>query len=49
VRRVPGWGRLDFNMYSGSMPVSKDKELFYVYVEAEEEPSKAPVVLWLTG
>lgn len=50
VRSLPGWGKLSTRLYSGEVPISKDKAMFYALVEADcRRPEEAPVVLWLTG
>ncbi|CCD64385.1 Carboxypeptidase [Caenorhabditis elegans] len=35
--------------YAGYLSISDVKQLFYWYVESEESPETAPVVLWLNG
>lgn len=35
--------------YAGYLPISGKKQLFYWYIESEESPSTAPLVLWLNG
>lgn len=52
VRDMPGWGKLDSDVFSGSITVdeARGRSLFYVFVTAEEgDPSQLPVVLWLNG
>lgn len=51
VASLPGFGSLrsTCRLFSGEVPISKDKALFYALVEAERRPRDAPVVLWLTG
>ena len=50
VRWLPGWDALyGLRLFSGSLPITKHKALFYSFVEAERRPRDAPVVLWLTG
>ena len=51
VHELPGWGKLTTRLYSGEVPISKDKAMFYALVEAEGccHADDAPVVLWLTG
>ncbi|PRW58008.1 serine carboxypeptidase-like 34 [Chlorella sorokiniana] len=50
VHSLPGWGKLSTRLYSGEVPISKDKAMFYALVEADcRHPEDAPVVLWLTG
>lgn len=38
-------------MYSGYLNVDKSgsKQLHYIYLEAQTEPSKAPILIWLNG
>eukprot|EP00882_Tetradesmus_deserticola_P028720 GHRQ01031998.1.p1 GENE.GHRQ01031998.1~~GHRQ01031998.1.p1 ORF type:complete len:219 (+),score=62.62 GHRQ01031998.1:114-770(+) len=42
---------LDFNMFSGYVTVDEaaGRALFYVFAEAREAPSEAPLLLWLNG
>ena len=50
MRSLPGWGKLSTRLYSGEVPISKDKAMLYALVEADcRRPEEAPVVLWLTG
>eukprot|EP00887_Chlorella_sp_A99_P001282 scaffold14.g1282.t1 len=50
VRKLPGWGKTaPVRMHSGYVRVAEERELFYVFVEAEEAPKDAPLILWLTG
>jgi hypothetical protein len=38
-----------FCQYSGYIPVSPSKRLFYWMTEAQHDPENAPLVLWLNG
>lgn len=51
IDSVPGFdGDLPSKHYAGYIPVgTSGKRLFYYLVEAESDPSNAPVVLWLNG
>ena len=50
IKELPGWeGPLPSKQYSGFLDASPQHHLHYVFVEAEREPAKAPVVLWLNG
>lgn len=50
MQSLPGWGRLSTRLYSGEVPISKHKAMFYALVEADcRRPEDVPVVLWLTG
>uniref|UniRef100_A0A0D9VUP4 Carboxypeptidase n=1 Tax=Leersia perrieri TaxID=77586 RepID=A0A0D9VUP4_9ORYZ len=52
VSELPGQpGRADFDQYAGYVTVSatSGKALFYYFVEAAEDPSTKPLVLWLNG
>ncbi|KAF6252042.1 peptidase S10, serine carboxypeptidase [Scenedesmus sp. NREL 46B-D3] len=42
---------LDFNMFSGYVTVDSaaGRALFYIFAEAREAPSEAPLLLWLNG
>ncbi|UMM21189.1 hypothetical protein L5515_002980 [Caenorhabditis briggsae] len=35
--------------YAGYLPISATKQLFYWYIESEDSPATAPLVLWLNG
>jgi carboxypeptidase C (cathepsin A) len=49
IQSLPGWsGPLPTNQYSGYLNVSST-HLHYWFVEAENSPQDAPVVLWLNG
>lgn len=50
IHDLPGWEG-DNVMYSGTIEVEPEygSEMFYWFVEADEKPEDAPVVLWLTG
>ena len=51
ITSLPGFsGKLDFEQYSGYLPVNNGKEMFfYWFVEAVNNPSEAPIALWLNG
>ncbi|KAG8063203.1 hypothetical protein GUJ93_ZPchr0003g17312 [Zizania palustris] len=52
VSELPGQpGRADFDQYAGYVTVNatSGKALFYYFVEATEDPSTKPLVLWLNG
>lgn len=51
VHRLPGQPQVSFKQYAGYIPVGKrnDRALFYYFVEAEQNPSSKPLVLWLNG
>uniref|UniRef100_A0A7S0WF48 Carboxypeptidase n=1 Tax=Chlamydomonas leiostraca TaxID=1034604 RepID=A0A7S0WF48_9CHLO len=51
IDAVPGFdGELPSKHYGGYIPVgTSGKRLYYYFVEAETDPSEAPVVLWLNG
>ncbi|CAI5456367.1 unnamed protein product [Caenorhabditis angaria] len=35
--------------YNGYLPISDQKQLFYWFVESENDPSNDPLILWLNG
>ncbi|CAD8165231.1 unnamed protein product [Paramecium octaurelia] len=46
----PGWGEYNFNSYSGYLPVGAGlRQLHYIFLESQSNPSTDPVVLWLNG
>ncbi|GLJ08397.1 hypothetical protein SUGI_0087990 [Cryptomeria japonica] len=52
VESFPGYiGNQTYNIYTGYITVSEahGRALFYYFVESESNPSKDPVLLWLTG
>lgn len=51
VHRLPGQPQVSFKQYAGYIPIGKrnDRALFYYFVEAEQNPSSKPLVLWLNG
>jgi serine carboxypeptidase-like clade 2 len=49
VKTLPGWGKLDLNLFAGYLAAGKERSFFYAFVEAANHPRDAPVLLWLTG
>ena len=51
VTGLPGQPEVGFKHYAGYVDVGTggDKALFYWFFEAEKEPEKKPLVLWLNG
>ncbi|OQR86764.1 serine protease family S10, partial [Achlya hypogyna] len=51
ITDLPGLNAsLPFKQYAGQLPLpSTGQQMFYWHVEAEENPSTAPLVLWLNG
>jgi serine carboxypeptidase-like clade II len=51
VKGLPGQPNVSFKHYAGYVSVSptSQKALFYWFFEAESEPEKKPLVLWLNG
>ncbi|KHJ98480.1 serine carboxypeptidase [Oesophagostomum dentatum] len=59
IEAAPEWERIQSlpnldepmrsKQYSGYLNISPVKQLFYWYVESENDPAKDPVVLWLNG
>ena len=51
ISNLPGQPRVEFQQYSGYVTVDDQNQraLFYYFVEAEENPSSKPLVLWLNG
>ncbi|CAL5206076.1 unnamed protein product [Lathyrus oleraceus] len=51
VVKLPGQSKVEFSQYSGyvDIDVKHGRSLFYYFVEAEHEPNKKPLTLWLNG
>jgi hypothetical protein len=51
VTGLPGQPEVGFKHYAGYVNVgtSGDRALFYWFFEAEKEPEKKPLLLWLNG
>jgi len=51
VKSLPGQPLVNFNHYAGYIKLRPDQEkaLFYWFFEAEDAPSRKPLVLWLNG
>ncbi|KAL2892495.1 Serine carboxypeptidase-like 17 [Bienertia sinuspersici] len=52
VKSLPGFsGNLPFKLHTGYVGVGKREEvqLFYYFIESEQDPESDPLMLWLTG
>ena len=50
IESLPSWGKTPTKQYSGYLDVKgSTKHLYYWFVEAESDPSTAPLVLWFNG
>ena len=49
VKLLPNYGCNESEFYSGYLKVSDTKFFHYIYVEAEKDKAKKPLVLWLNG
>ena len=51
VKNLPGQPPVNFNHYAGYIKLrpNQEKALFYWFFEAQDGPSRKPVVLWLNG
>ncbi|KAK7255756.1 hypothetical protein RIF29_29175 [Crotalaria pallida] len=51
VVRLPGQPKVEFRQYAGyvDVDVKHGRSLFYYFVEAEQDPGKKPLTLWLNG
>lgn len=51
VMRLPGQPPVSFKQYAGYVDIDlkNGRSLFYYFVEAEEQPEKKPLTLWLNG
>ncbi|EEF40312.1 serine carboxypeptidase-like 17 [Ricinus communis] len=51
VPSLPGYGDLPFKLETGYIGVGKNREvqLFYYFVESQDDPEKDPLMLWING
>lgn len=51
VVKLPGQPKVSFSQYAGYVDVdfNAGRSLFYYFVEADNEPHKKPLTLWLNG
>ena len=50
IKSLPGWNQeLPSKQYSGYLDITPTRHYHYWFVECEEDPENAPVVLWLNG
>lgn len=51
IKKLPGQPLASFLQFSGYINVDGDtgKNLFYYFVEAENDPMNKPLTIWLTG
>ena len=50
ITSLPGWNQvLPSKQYSGYLNITRNRHYHYWFVECEEDPENAPVVLWLNG
>lgn len=50
ITSLPGLDQnLTFRQFSGYLPITESKNIFYWYVEAAEKPEEAPLVFWTNG
>ncbi|KAK7840482.1 serine carboxypeptidase-like 42 [Quercus suber] len=51
VVKLPGQPKVEFRQYAGyvDVDVKAGRSLFYHFVEAESQPDKKPLALWLNG
>ncbi|WJX40350.1 Serine carboxypeptidase-like 42 [Trifolium repens] len=51
VVRLPGQPKVEFKQYAGyvDVDVKHGRNLFYYFVEADHDPHKKPLTLWLNG
>jgi serine carboxypeptidase-like clade 2 len=51
VVRLPGQPKVEFKQYAGyvDVDVKHGRSLFYYFVEADHDPDKKPLTLWLNG
>ena len=50
ITNLPGWdGTLPSRQYSGYLNITDKKHYHYWFIECEDNPGNAPIVLWLNG
>ena len=49
VLNIPGYGPWDSDVFAGYIQLNSSNALFYVFVESEDDPVSAPIVVWLQG
>jgi len=50
ISPLPGYkDDTDFRQFSGYLPITSSKNIFYWYVEAVDTPESAPLVFWTNG
>ncbi|KAK7841296.1 serine carboxypeptidase-like 42, partial [Quercus suber] len=51
VVKLPGQPKIEFRQYAGyvDVDIKAGRSLFYYFVEAESQPDKKPLALWLNG
>ncbi|KAK9824563.1 hypothetical protein WJX72_011326 [[Myrmecia] bisecta] len=51
VTELPGWGKPEFELFSGYVTVDEEagRALFYALAESTHSPKTDPLVLWLNG
>jgi serine carboxypeptidase-like clade 2 len=51
VVSLPGQPKVEFSQYAGyiDIDVKHGRSLFYYFVEADHQPHKKPLTLWLNG
>jgi len=50
IKTLPGYSKkLPSKTYGGYIPLSNNKNIYYMFIEAEKAPSKAPLLFWTNG
>lgn len=51
IVKLPGQPKVEFKQYAGyiDIDVRHGRSLFYYFVEADHDPHKKPLTLWLNG
>ena len=50
IKSLPGFNRkLPSKTYGGYIPLTNDKNVYYIFIEAEKNPSNAPILFWTNG
>lgn len=50
INKLPGFNKkLPSKMYGGYINLDKNKNTFYMFIEAEKKPHEAPIMFWTNG
>ncbi|KRX10593.1 hypothetical protein PPERSA_05413 [Pseudocohnilembus persalinus] len=51
VESMPGWGKIDYNLYSGYLNADDAglRKLHYFFLESQNDPQNDDLIIWLNG